>query len=102
MIDQTATFLVSIAIQSSLAVLFATIGAVLTERSGVLNLGVEGMMIIGVMMGVLMFICFAFGLGIARSITGPIATRRRRRTGRPRTANMRRSWRLRPVTSVTR
>ena len=36
-----------ITIASSMAVLYATIGEIFTERSGVLNLGVEGMMLIG-------------------------------------------------------
>ena len=31
--------------------LFATIGEILAERAGVLNLGVEGMMLIGAMAG---------------------------------------------------
>ena len=48
---QTTTFLVSIAVQSSVAVLFATIGALLTERSGILNLGIEGMMLMGALSG---------------------------------------------------
>ena len=43
----TLTFILSIAIRSSTAVLFATLGEIFTERSGVLNLGVEGMMLMG-------------------------------------------------------
>ncbi len=31
------------------ALLFATLGEILTERSGILNLGVEGMMLLGAM-----------------------------------------------------
>lgn len=38
-------------VASGTVLLFATIGELLTERSGVLNLGVEGMMLIGAMSG---------------------------------------------------
>ena len=47
----TLTFILSIAIRSSTAVLFATLGEIFTERSGVLNLGVEGMMLMGALSG---------------------------------------------------
>ena len=40
-------FIAKITIASSMAVLYATVGEIFTERSGVLNLGVEGMMLIG-------------------------------------------------------
>src|SRR4030042_2063859 len=43
--------ILSITIQSSIAVLFATVGEVFTERSGVLNLGIEGMMLMGALSG---------------------------------------------------
>ena len=36
-------------IDTGTVLLFATIGEILTERSGVLNLGVEGMMLMGAM-----------------------------------------------------
>ncbi len=44
-------FITQIAIKSSIAVLFATVGEIVTERSGVLNLGVEGMMLVGALAG---------------------------------------------------
>lgn len=47
----TLSFVLSITLQSSMAVLFATIGEVFTERSGVLNLGVEGVMLMGALSG---------------------------------------------------
>ena len=39
------------AVQSGTPILFATLGEMITERSGVLNLGVEGMMIVGAFAG---------------------------------------------------
>src|SRR5512146_820188 len=47
----TLIFILSITIRSSTAVLFATIGEIFAERSGVLNLGVEGMMLMGALSG---------------------------------------------------
>ncbi|MFZ7124901.1 MAG: ABC transporter permease [Desulfobacterales bacterium] len=43
--------LMAAAIQSGTPILFATLGEILTERSGILNLGVEGMMIVGALAG---------------------------------------------------
>ena len=48
---QSLIFILSIAIQSSTAVLLATVGEIFTEKSGVLNLGVEGMMLMGALSG---------------------------------------------------
>ena len=48
---RTLGFLCTVTIQSSMAVLCASIGEVLAEQSGILNLGVEGMMLIGALSG---------------------------------------------------
>ncbi|MDY0038954.1 MAG: ABC transporter permease [Desulforhabdus sp.] len=40
-------------IQSGTPILYATLGEILTERAGVLNLGVEGMMLVGALAGFL-------------------------------------------------
>ena len=45
-------FIAKVTISSSMAVLYATIGELFTERSGVLNLGVEGMMLMGALTAV--------------------------------------------------
>ena len=45
-------FIGQIAVKSSIAVLLATLGEIVAERSGVLNLGVEGMMLVGALCGV--------------------------------------------------
>ena len=39
--------LLAAAIQSGTPILYATLGEILTERSGILNLGVEGIMLVG-------------------------------------------------------
>ncbi len=43
--------LLAAAVQSGTPILYATLGEIFTERSGVLNLGVEGIMIIGTLAG---------------------------------------------------
>lgn len=50
MLDDLA-FLGQIAVKSSAGVLFAALGEIVAERSGVLNLGVEGMMLAGALAG---------------------------------------------------
>ena len=45
--------ILSAGVASGTALLFATIGEIFSERSGVLNLGVEGMMIFGAAAGFL-------------------------------------------------
>ncbi len=44
-------FIASITLKSCIAVLLASIGEIFTEKSGILNLGVEGIMLIGAMTG---------------------------------------------------
>ena len=44
---EDAAFIGQIAVKSSIAVLLATLGEIVAERSGILNLGVEGMMLAG-------------------------------------------------------
>ncbi len=45
--------LLAAAVQSGTPILYATLGEIFTERSGILNLGVEGIMIIGALSGFL-------------------------------------------------
>lgn len=45
--------LLAAAVQSGTPILYATLGEIFTERSGILNLGVEGIMIIGALTGFL-------------------------------------------------
>lgn len=50
MIDDIV-FISQITIKSSIGVLFAATGEIFTEKSGILNLGVEGMMLAGALIG---------------------------------------------------
>lgn len=49
--DSFAVDLLANSLQYGTPLLFAAVGELLTERSGVLNLGVEGMMLVGAVMG---------------------------------------------------
>ncbi len=48
---QDLTFIGHIAVKSSMGVLLAALGELVAERAGVLNLGVEGMMLVGALTG---------------------------------------------------
>jgi len=43
--------LLAATVQSGTPILYATLGEILTERCGVLNLGVEGIMMVGALAG---------------------------------------------------
>ncbi|MBU1564767.1 MAG: ABC transporter permease [Proteobacteria bacterium] len=51
MTSQIIIALLAAAVQSGTPILFATLGEIFTEKSGVLNLGVEGVMILGALAG---------------------------------------------------
>ena len=61
------TGLLTGAIQSGTPILFACLGEIICERSGILNLGVEGMMLAGAMVG------FAVSLNTGSPVLGVIA-----------------------------
>ncbi len=70
--------LLAAAVQSGTPILYATLGEIFTERSGILNLGVEGIMIIGALTGFLVakatgnpYVAFA-AAGLAGSFAGSI------------------------------
>ncbi len=48
---EAAEFLLHVAVRAGTPLLFSTLGEIYAERSGVLNLGVEGMMVMGAVMG---------------------------------------------------
>jgi general nucleoside transport system permease protein len=73
---QTLAFILTVAIQSSASVLFATIGEIFAERGGVLNLGVEGMMLMGALSGfatAYLTQSLALGLLAAMAVSGLLA-----------------------------
>lgn len=49
--ESAPLFIAKVTLTSSMAVLYATIGEIYAERAGVLNLGVEGMMLMGALSG---------------------------------------------------
>jgi len=51
-VESAIIFIAKVTISSSLAVLFAATGEIFAERSGILNLGVEGMMLMGALAAV--------------------------------------------------
>jgi len=61
------TGLTAAAVQAGTPILLATLGEILTERSGILNLGVEGMMLVGAMTG------FAVTLYTGSPVLGALA-----------------------------
>ena len=68
--------ILTIAIRAGTSLVYATIGEITTERSGILNLGVEGMMI----MGAVTAFAAAFhtgsawaGVGMAMLVAGSLA-----------------------------
>lgn len=70
--------LLAAAVQSGTPILYATLGEIFTERSGILNLGVEGIMIIGALTGFLVakatgnpYVAFV-AAGLAGSCAGSI------------------------------
>jgi general nucleoside transport system permease protein len=61
--------LIAAAISSGTPLLFATLGGILSERAGVINLGIEGMMLIGAVMAYIMSVTMgSLALSIAVSM----------------------------------
>ena len=61
----SADFLHSV-IRLSTPLLFATMAALISDRAGVLNIGIEGTMLFSALMGVVGSIWGMFGWGLAR------------------------------------
>ena len=64
-------FFFNAAILAGIPILFGTLGEILTEKSGNLNLGVEGMMFMGAVSGLATVFLLEVGLGI--ELSGPVA-----------------------------
>lgn len=60
--------LLAAAVQTGTPILYATLGEIITERSGILNLGVEGIMLIGALAAFL--VSLAAGNPLAGLIAG--------------------------------
>jgi simple sugar transport system permease protein len=72
--DSVLILTLTAAIASGTAVVFATVGEILTERAGILNLGVQGMMLVGAVSG--FWATFQTGsllLGVLASVAAGVA-----------------------------
>ncbi|MDR2529481.1 MAG: ABC transporter permease [Synergistaceae bacterium] len=80
---ETLTFTLAAAVRSGTPILYATLGEILTEKSGVMNLGLEGIMLMGALSGfaaasvsgslwAALFV--AFGTGVCLGLTHAFLT----------------------------
>ena len=75
--DGIVVVVLAAAVAYGTPLLFAALGELLAERSGVLNLGVEGMMLMGAVIG---FLCVQH-VGGSAGVALPVAVARRRSAG---------------------